>query len=139
MKKKMRTTTPATSRLLTLALAAATSLTVLSGTASAADIDAPYARAAAKVSSDAKLLGTKNVQSVTRGSAAATYCVKVASRAVSNLSTAAIVATLNNFRGEITAIGAPHSYCGNAAHTITVVTSDSSGKGADRPFTVAVL
>ncbi|GGV94483.1 hypothetical protein GCM10015535_59990 [Streptomyces gelaticus] len=135
----MRTTTRGTSRVLALALGAATSLTVLSGTASAADIDAPYARAAAKVAGNATLLGGKNVQSVTRGSGVGVYCIKVPSRAVSDLSTAAIVATLNNFRGEITAIGAPHSYCGNDANTITIVTSDSSGKGADRPFTVAVL
>lgn len=128
-----------TSRVLALALGAVTSLTVLSGTAAAADIDAPYARAAAKVSTDAKLLGAKNVQSVTRGTGAGVYCVKVAPNAVNDLANAAIVATLNNYRGEITALGAPHSYCGNNANTITVVTSDSSGKGADRPFTVAVL
>ncbi|MFF4181509.1 hypothetical protein [Streptomyces sp. NPDC001750] len=128
-----------TSRVLALALGAVTSLTVLSGTASAADIDAPYARAAAKVSADAKLLDTKNVQSVTRGTGTGVYCVKVAPKAVNDLANAAIIATLNNFRGEITAIGAPHSYCGNNANTITVITSDSSGKGADRPFTVAVL
>ncbi|MFJ6010728.1 hypothetical protein [Streptomyces sp. NPDC092952] len=135
----MRTTLRGTSRVLALALGAVASLTVLSGTASAADIDAPYARAAAKVSADAGLLGTKNVQSVARGTGVGTYCVKVESRAVSDLSNAAILATLNNFRGEITAIGAPHAYCGNAANTITVVTSDSAGKAADRPFTVAVL
>ncbi|MFF8917147.1 hypothetical protein ACF08M_28485 [Streptomyces sp. NPDC015032] len=101
-----------------------------------------YAVAAAKVAGNATLLDTKNVTSVTRGngtSSKGVYCVKVSARAVHDLATAAIVATLNNSRGEITAIGAPHSCCGNNADTITVVTSDSSGTAADRPFTVAVL
>ncbi|MEV0779609.1 hypothetical protein ACIBLA_32695 [Streptomyces sp. NPDC050433] len=91
------------------------------------------------MSANATLLDSKNVQSVTRGSGVGFYCVKVAPRAVNDLPTAAIVATLSNYRGEITAIGAPHSSCGNDANTITVVTSDSSGQAADRPFTVAVL
>ncbi|RCV51862.1 hypothetical protein [Marinitenerispora sediminis] len=106
------------------------------------DIDAPYARAAAKVSDNARLLHTKNVESVTRGTGTSirgVYCVKVSPSAVRDLSTAAIVATLNNSRGEITAIGAPHAYCGNATDTITIVTSQSNGSAADRPFTVAVL
>ncbi|MFI6288005.1 hypothetical protein ACIBCM_25205 [Streptomyces sp. NPDC051018] len=138
----MRASAPHTSRAFALVLGAVTSLTVLSGTATAADIDAPYARAAAKVSADATLLDTRNVDSVTRGTgttARGVYCVNVNRRAVADLSTAAIVATLSNFRGEITAIGAPHAYCGNSAGAITVVTSDSSGTPADRPFTVAVL
>lgn len=127
---------------LALALSIVTSLTALSGTAAAGDIDAPYTRAAAKVAADATLLDTKNVESVTRGTgttAKGVYCVKVAPRAVPDPSTAAVLATLSNFRGEITAIGAPHAYCGNRRDTVTVVTSDDAGNPADRPFTVAVL
>ncbi|MEU3827977.1 hypothetical protein GT045_02235 [Streptomyces sp. SID486] len=129
-------------RVVALALGAVTSLAVLSGTAAAAgNLDAPYARAAAKVSGTASLLGSKNVDAVTRGTGtnqAGVYCVKVSDSNI-DLSSAAIVATLNNSRGEITAIGGPHGYCGNATDTITVVTSDSEGRSADRPFTVAVL
>ncbi|QLH24219.1 hypothetical protein [Streptomyces sp. Rer75] len=139
----MRTSARRTSRVLALVLGAVTSLTALSGMASADDMDAPYARAAAKVASDGTVLASKNVASVTRGtgtSAAGVYCVQVSDPNVSDdLDDAAIVATLNNYRGEITAIGAPHGYCGNATDTITVVTSNSSGTPADRPFTVAVL
>ncbi|MEU3830057.1 hypothetical protein AB0F36_32780 [Streptomyces sp. NPDC029080] len=138
----MRISASRPSRVVALALGAVTSLAVLSGTAAAAgNLDAPYARAAAKVSGTASLLGSKNVDAVTRGTGtnqAGVYCVKVSDFNI-DLSSAAIVATLNNSRGEITAIGGPHGYCGNATDTITVVTSDSEGKSADRPFTVAVL
>ncbi|MCG0285201.1 hypothetical protein [Streptomyces sp. PSAA01] len=92
---------------------------------------------------DATVLASKNVASVTRGSgttAAGVYCVKVSDpNVVDDLANGAIVATLNNFRGEITAIGTPHAYCGGATDAITVVTSNSNGEPADRPFTVAVL
>ncbi|WP_369776350.1 hypothetical protein [Streptomyces sp. R33] len=66
------------------------------------------------------------------------YCIKVSDSNI-GLTSAAILATLNNSRGEITAIGGSHGYCGNPTDTITIVTSDSSGNSADRPFTVAVL
>ncbi|MFD5422633.1 hypothetical protein ACFWJT_32040 [Streptomyces sp. NPDC127069] len=125
------------SRVVALVVAGAASVSVLSGVAVAADLNAPYARAAAKVAADGTLLEGKNVASVTRAGAG-TYCVKVSDAAI-DLASAAVVATLNNNRGEITAIGAPHGYCGNATDTITVVTSNSAGTGTDRPFTVAVL
>ncbi|MFD8097329.1 hypothetical protein [Streptomyces malaysiensis] len=139
----MRTSARRTSRVLVLVLGAVTALAAVSGSASADGMDAPYARAAAKVAQDATLLAAKNVASVTRGTGttfAGVYCVKVSDLNVSDdLADAAIVATLSNYRGEITAIGAPHAYCGNAGDTITIVTSDSGGNPADRPFTVAVL
>ncbi|MFE9139442.1 hypothetical protein [Streptomyces sp. NPDC007355] len=137
----MRSSASRSSRVGALVLGAVTSLAVLSGTAAASGMDAPYARAAAKVSGTASLLGSKNVDAVTRGTGtnqAGVYCVKVSDPGI-DLSSAAILATLNNSRGEITAIGGPHGYCGNATDAITVVTSDSSGNSADRPFTVAVL
>ena len=129
------------SRVVALALGAVTSLAVLSGPCCGRRRHAPYARAAAKVSGTASLLGSKNVSAVTRGTGtnqAGVYCVKVSDSNI-NLASAAIVATLNNNRGEITAIGGAHGYCGNATNTITIVTSNSSGNSADRPFTVAVL
>ncbi|MGW1848818.1 hypothetical protein, partial [Streptomyces sp. NPDC001966] len=49
------------------------------------------------MSTDGTLLGGKNIESVTKGRSVGNYCVKVTSRAVSDLSTAAIVATLNDF------------------------------------------
>ncbi|MET9469520.1 hypothetical protein ABZY44_32965 [Streptomyces sp. NPDC006544] len=140
----MRTSASRSSRVVALALGAVTSLAVLSGTAAAAGMDAPYApyaRAAAKVSGTGSVLASKNVAAVSRGtgtSQAGVYCVRV-SDSNFDLSSAAVLATLNNSRGGITAIGSPHGYCGNATDTITVVTSDSSGNSADRPFTVAVL
>ncbi|MCX5174083.1 hypothetical protein [Streptomyces virginiae] len=137
----MRISASRSSRVVALALGAVTALAVLSGTAAAAGMDAPYARAAAKVSGTASLLGSKNVDAVTRGTGtnqAGVYCVRVSDSNI-DLGSAAIVATLNNSRGEITAIGGPHGYCGGATDTITIVTSDSSGNSADRPFTVAVL
>ncbi|WP_327187408.1 hypothetical protein [Streptomyces sp. NBC_01334] len=68
-------------RLLTLVTAAVASMTVLAGTASAApaDLNAPYARAAAKVGADGTLLATKNVASSEQfnGQPAGYYCVRV--------------------------------------------------------------
>jgi len=130
-------------RTVAVTVAALASLPVLAGTAHAApaDMDAPYARAAAKVHHDATLLAGKNIESVTRGGlgtiVTGVYCVKVSDPEI-DLANAAINATLNNDRGEITAIGNPHAYCSSATDTITVVTSDSSGNQADRPFTVTV-
>ncbi|MEU8542256.1 hypothetical protein AB0C52_20085 [Streptomyces sp. NPDC048717] len=142
----MRTSTSRISRVLALTLGGALSLGLLTTTATATaatdDLDAPYARAAAKVAANATVEHSKNVTSVTRGGSSGRkgiYCVKVPTTAVSNLGAAAILATLSDYRGEITAIGKAHAYCGNDAHTITVVTSDDAGKDADRPFTVAVL
>ncbi|MFD7501655.1 hypothetical protein [Streptomyces sp. NPDC059850] len=139
----MRTSVRRTSRVLALVLGAVTSVTALSGSASADDMDAPYARAAAKVAQDGTVLASKNVASVTRGtgtSAAGVYCVRVSDpNVIDDLADAAVVATVNDFRGEITAIGAPHGYCGRATDTITIVTGDSAGRVVDRPFTVAVL
>ncbi|MEU4730410.1 hypothetical protein [Streptomyces sp. NPDC023588] len=56
---------------------------------------------------------------------AGVYCVKVSDSNI-DLASAAIVATINNSRGEITAIGGPHGYCGNAIDTIT-----SDGRRSD--------
>ncbi|MGW7064773.1 hypothetical protein ACWGHM_40650 [Streptomyces sp. NPDC054904] len=127
-------------RILTLAAAAMTSVLALSGTASAApaNLNAPYARAAAKVAGDGTLLATKNVASAARqnGHAAGYYCVQVSDPTV-DLRDAAVVATVNNFRAMITAI--PNSNCNGLTRTITVVTSDYNNNLRDVPFTVAVL
>ncbi|MGW6718050.1 hypothetical protein [Streptomyces sp. NPDC054995] len=127
-------------RVLALAAAAMASVTVLSGTATAApaDLNAPYARAAAKVSADGTLLAQKNVASAARqnGQAAGYYCVQVSDPTV-NLRDAAVVATVNNYRAMITAI--PNSNCNGLTRTITVVTTDANNNLRDVPFTVAVL
>ncbi|MFJ7272334.1 hypothetical protein ACIQV3_37855 [Streptomyces sp. NPDC099050] len=116
-----------------------TCLAVLPGAASADDIDAPYARAAAKVSIDARLLHAKNVEAVTLGTGSAgVYCVRVSSAAVPDLSTAAVVASLGT-RGQISTIDAPHAFCNNAANTVTVLTHNDQGIFADKAFTLAVL
>ncbi|WP_159103669.1 hypothetical protein [Streptomyces anulatus] len=118
-------------------------MAVLSGTALADDIDAPYARAAAKVSANGTLQDSKNVEAVTRATGTGVtpqgvFCVRVSRRAVPDLPTAAIVGSLQQ-RGQLAFIGTPHQFCGNAAATITVITSADNGTNTDRPFTVAVL
>jgi hypothetical protein len=127
-------------RILALVTAAVASMTVLAGTASAApaNLNAPYARAAAKVGADGTLLATKNVSSVARlnGRPAGYYCVAVSDPTI-DLSEAAVLATVNNFRSMITAI--PNSNCNRQSRTITVVTSNYNNDAADVPFTVAVL
>ncbi|MGW7064798.1 hypothetical protein ACWGHM_40785 [Streptomyces sp. NPDC054904] len=127
-------------RVLVLCAAVMASVTALSGTASAAPValNAPYARAAAKVGADGTLLATKNVASSARqnGHAAGYYCVQVSDPTV-NLRDAAVVATVNNYRAMITAI--PNSNCNGLTRTITVVTSDYNNNLRDVPFTVAVL
>ncbi|MFF9703578.1 hypothetical protein ACF1FE_20675 [Streptomyces griseofuscus] len=124
-----------------LALAVATaSVPLLAGSASAApaDLNAPYARAAAKVSANGSLLATKNVASSERleGRPAGYYCVAVSDPTI-DLRNAAVLATVNNNRSMITAI--PNSNCNGKTRTITVVTSNYHNDPADVPFTVAVL
>ncbi|MGA5193125.1 hypothetical protein [Streptomyces exfoliatus] len=130
----MRTRIPA------LATAALSSVLVLSGTATAAplDMNAPYARAAARVSADGTLLATKNIASAARfnGQPAGYYCVQVSDPTI-DLRNAAVLATVNNMRAMITAI--PNSSCNGQNRTITIVTTNHSNTPADVPFTVAVL
>lgn len=127
-------------RVLALAAAAVASVPLLAGPASAApaNLNAPYARAAAKVSADGTLLATKNVASAERvnGQPAGYYCVAVSDPTI-DLRNAAVLATVNNFRSMITAI--PNSNCNGKTRTITVVTSNYHNDLADVPFTVAVL
>ncbi|MEU3904042.1 hypothetical protein AB0F20_09505 [Streptomyces goshikiensis] len=128
-------------RFLALAAAAAmASVPVLTATASAAplDLNAPYARAAAKVGADGTLLATKHVSSSERlnGRPAGYYCVAVSDPTI-DLRTAAVLATVNNQRSMITAI--PNSNCNGKTRTITIVTSNYNNDAADVPFTVAVL
>ncbi|MFJ6574229.1 hypothetical protein ACIQNU_43245 [Streptomyces sp. NPDC091292] len=129
-------------RIRALALVAATVVSVpaLAGTASAApeNLNAPYARAAAKVAGNGTLLATKNVASAARldGRPAGDYCVQVSDPTV-DLRDAAVVATVNNFRAMITAI--PNSNCNGLTRTIRVVTTNYNNDPVDVPFTVAVL
>ncbi|MGW7052963.1 hypothetical protein [Streptomyces sp. NPDC054887] len=127
-------------RIIAFVAAIAASVTFMTGTASAApaDLNAPYARAAAKVGGDGTLLATKNVASAARlnGQSAGYYCVQVSDPTI-NLRDAAVLATVNNFRATITAI--PNSNCNGLTRTITVVTSDYNNNLRDVPFTVAVL
>ncbi|MFJ5114413.1 hypothetical protein ACIQAD_27655 [Streptomyces sp. NPDC088551] len=127
-------------RILALVAAAVASVPALAANASAAptDLNAPYARAAAKVSADGTLLSTKNVSSAERlnGRPSGYYCVAVSDPTV-DLRNAAVVATVNNNRSMITAI--PNSNCNGKTRTITIVTSNYNNDAADVPFTVAVL
>ncbi|MFD9454140.1 hypothetical protein ACFWBC_13740 [Streptomyces sp. NPDC059985] len=127
-------------RILALTAAAVVSVPVLTATASAAprDLNAPYARAAARVGADGTLLATKNVSSVARfnGQPVGYYCVAVSDPTI-NLRDAAVLATVNNYRAMITAI--PNSNCNGQTRTITIVTSNHNNDLADVPFTVAVL
>ncbi|MFF3216941.1 hypothetical protein ACFYYB_40750 [Streptomyces sp. NPDC002886] len=127
-------------RILALTAAALVSVPVLAANAWAAptDLNAPYARAAARVGGDATLLATKNVSSAARvnGRPVGYYCVAVSDATV-NLSDAAVLATVNNNRAMITAI--PNSSCNGQSRTITIVTTDHANAPVDVPFTVAVL
>ncbi|WP_433887787.1 hypothetical protein [Streptomyces sp. CA-111067] len=139
----MRTPTPRSRRFLALALGAA-SVPALAVTASAAptDLYAPHAQAAAKVRAAANvapvLVAAKNIESVTRGTSAGSYCVKVSDPDI-DLTNSAVVATMSQNRAMITAIPDPHPWCRNDPMTITVVITDSAGAALDAPFTVAVL
>ncbi|MGR4877942.1 hypothetical protein ACIPUC_00660 [Streptomyces sp. LARHCF249] len=138
----MRTSMSPTGRVLALVLAAAASVPALAGIASATDLYAPHARAAAKVSSAGLLLAEKNVSSATRSTAqtnnTGVFCIKVSDPDII-VKDAAIVATVNNNRAMITAIGDAHPWCAGDPNTITVVLTDSAGSAIDAPFTVAVL
>ncbi|MGI5444701.1 hypothetical protein ACQEVM_03000 [Streptomyces sp. CA-243310] len=127
-------------RSLTLVVAAVASVPLLTGTASAApaDMNAPYARAAARVAADGSLLSTKNVSSSARlnGRPAGYYCVQVSDPTV-DLRDAAVLATVNNQRAMITAI--PNSSCNGQTRTITIVTTNYNNDPVDVPFTVAVM
>ncbi|WP_030267582.1 hypothetical protein [Streptomyces violens] len=126
---------------LVLTAAAVASVPVLTGTAAAApgDMNAPYARAAAKVAANGAVLASKNVASVTRPRAGA-YCVKVSDPAI-DLANAAITASINGgaYARTISATGDPTGECGNDPSTITVYTFYISANLSDAPFTVAVL
>ncbi|MGW7198908.1 hypothetical protein [Streptomyces chryseus] len=138
----MRTSMPPIGRVLALVLAAVALVPALAGAAAAADLYAPHARAAAKVSSTGVLLAEKNVSSVTRSTAqvnnTGVFCVKVSDPDIV-VKDAAIVATVNNNRAMITAYGGAHGWCTNDPDTITIVLTDSAGAAVDAPFTVAVL
>ncbi|MFE9045969.1 hypothetical protein ACFYOG_34375 [Streptomyces sp. NPDC007818] len=136
----MSHSTTGRARAIALTVAALVSVPVLAGTAVAAPADmyAPYARAAAKVAANGEVLAQKNVSSVTYGTAAGSYCVKVSDPDI-ELKDAAVVATISNNRAMITAIGDPHPWCQSAANAITVVITDSAGAAMSAPFTVAVL
>lgn len=127
-------------RSLALVIAAAASVPLLTGPASAAPVDmnAPYARAAARVAADGSLLSTKNVSSSARlnGRPAGYYCVQVSDPTV-DLRDAAVLATVNNNRAMITAL--PNTNCNGQTRTITIVTSNYNNDAVDVPFTVAVL
>ncbi|GHD92711.1 hypothetical protein GCM10010508_46620 [Streptomyces naganishii JCM 4654] len=72
----------------------------------------PYARTAARAAANATLQDAK-----TRGTGPGVCCVKASAFAVPDLSTAAVLATLSNYREEITAYTAPHSSCRNEARS----------------------
>ncbi|MGW7029085.1 hypothetical protein ACWGFX_18090 [Streptomyces xanthophaeus] len=116
------------------------SVPVLAGAASAVDMDAPYARAAAKVAANGTLVVGKNIESVRRAQAGI-YCVKIAAAAkVANLREAAILATSNGDTVLLRTVGNPIALCGNAADTVAVYSNKiDTGAWTDSAFTVAVL
>ncbi|KAB2587684.1 hypothetical protein [Streptomyces arboris] len=131
-----------TRRACVTALAAALiSVPVLASTASALEMDAPYARAAAKVAANGTLVAGKNIESVRRAQAGQ-YCVKIADQAkIDNLNEAAVLVTNNASVTNVWTIDKPTQTCGMADGTISVYSYDVRGNGAwkDTAFTVAVL
>lgn len=123
-----------------LAVATLVSVPVLAGTATAApeNLNAPYARAAAKLSANGELRAGKNIESSKRV-AKGRYCVKVSDPSI-DLENAAIVASGNgSIAGPgFNVYGKPLDICGNEPNTITVIVYSGTTE-ADAPFTVAVL
>ncbi|MEU0991715.1 hypothetical protein [Streptomyces sp. NPDC005953] len=121
---------------LAVAVGAVASLPLTATSAAAADLDAPNARAAAKVSAAGTLLSGKNVVSSQRV-AKGRYCVKVNSTV--SLRNAVVLATPNSGRQTtIDVRRAPTGTCGFDARSITVYTYNA-GYYANTWFTVAVL
>ncbi|GAA2245354.1 hypothetical protein GCM10010232_35480 [Streptomyces amakusaensis] len=121
---------------LAIAVGAAISLPLTVTSATAADLDAPNARAAAKVSAAGTLVSGKNVVSSQRV-AKGRYCVRVNSTV--SLRNAVVLATPNSGRQTTLDVRrAPTGTCGFDASSITVYTYNA-GYYADTWFTVAVL
>ncbi|GGZ35509.1 hypothetical protein GCM10010387_31970 [Streptomyces inusitatus] len=121
---------------LAIAIGAVVSLPLTVTSATAADLDAPNARAAAKVSAAGTLVSGKNVVSSQRV-AKGRYCVRVNSTV--SLRNAVVLATPNSGRQTTLDVRrAPTGTCGFDASSITVYTYNA-GYYADTWFTVAVL
>ncbi|MEV4430578.1 hypothetical protein ACN9M0_35770 [Streptomyces sp. R-07] len=126
-------------RAIALTVAALVSVPVLASTAVAAPADmyAPYARAAAKVSAGGTLTDSKNVTSVSRPRAGV-YCVKITDPDI-DLRKAAVLATVNGIKIRMISVNnAPDPACGNAADAVTVYTFYADGTSSDAPFTLTV-
>ncbi|MFF2026929.1 hypothetical protein ACFVW2_34730 [Streptomyces sp. NPDC058171] len=121
---------------LAVAVGAVALLPLTATSAAAADLDAPNARAAAKVSADGTLVSGKNVVSSQRV-AKGRYCVKVNSSVP--LRNAVVLATPNSGRQTTLDVRrAPTGTCGFDTSSITVYTYNA-GYYANTWFTVAVL
>ncbi|MGW7064808.1 hypothetical protein ACWGHM_40840 [Streptomyces sp. NPDC054904] len=137
------TTVTNRTRAIATAIAIVASVPALSGTAIAApaELDAPYARAAAEVTRDGTLLAATNVESSRKiTTTVGLYCVKVSDPRI-DLASAVVMGTLNSGNGtmSITVDKRPTVPCGNDPATITVYTGGPSTSRADAGFTVAVL
>jgi hypothetical protein len=96
---------------------------------------APYALAAAAVASNGTLIDGKNIVSTRRKELGA-YCVRVSDEV--DLSKAYIQVTANTFNTMVAAYRPPTPLCGNAADTILVRSTGSSGSFRDAGFHLTV-
>ncbi|MFF0447623.1 hypothetical protein ACFYT4_14660 [Streptomyces sp. NPDC004609] len=121
---------------LAVAAGVLTSLPLTAAAAVAVDLDAPYARAAAKVSAAGLLTSGKNVESAQRVGTGR-YCVRVNSGVP--LRNSVIMGTPNSgTQSTLDVRRAPTPVCNNDARSITVFTYNA-GVLTDTWFTVAVL
>ncbi|MDI3408844.1 hypothetical protein [Streptomyces cavernicola] len=113
-------------------------LVATSATAASADAYAPYAQAAAHVSSNGTLLKSKNIDNVT-WSGGGVYCVHVSDPRI-DLSESVFTATLGRFasRGGTVQVSMGRSECGNDPRTIPVISGDTNGNFAPNEFYLTI-
>jgi hypothetical protein len=120
-----------------IALAAAGITATMTGAAYADDdLYAPHAQAAAHVRADGSLIRQKGIASVTHPSTG-TYCIAFTDPDI-QVRDSVPQATVEAGSGILSIRTTPHSFCGNAANTLTVFTRDVDGVRTDLSFTVTI-
>lgn len=117
-----------------LALTAAAAMVMVPTAANAAEVRAPYARAAAAVDSTGVLLHEKNIVSVSKA-ALGRYCVTVDPSV--DVTQAIITVSESDYRISQEDPN-PTPTCGSATNTVTVRLADRLGNYADGDFTLVV-
>ncbi|MGW7312313.1 hypothetical protein [Streptomyces sp. NPDC054865] len=140
----MSRSTTGRARAIALTVAALVSVPALASTAVAVDdtMYAPYAQAAARISAGGTILASKGIDRVDRPTVTSqrtgTYCIKFTDPDLDLTETAPQV-TVESTLGVATMVTTPHSFCGNAAKTLTVFTrNNTDGTRADHGISVLI-